>query len=61
MSILLEATESERDGIDTSDQNSVLGNGNGNKPNNLGPKAQHCVSGVQGHQLSLLRHRQEHY
>lgn len=43
--------------IETSDQNSLLGSGKGDKPKELGRKTQHCFSGVYGHQPSLPSHR----
>ena len=56
MSVLVGATGSERGRHICSGQCSWQ-----RKPKKLGPRAQHCYSGVQGHQLSLLRHRQEHH
>lgn len=48
-------------GVNPSDQNSIRGSGNGNKPRKLGPKGQHCSPGVHCHQPPLLRHGQGYY
>lgn len=52
MSVLMGAIESERE---TSDQNSALNSGAGNKPEKLGREAPAFFSGVHGHQLSSQR------